>query len=213
MHPVAVFFYQQPLINFKGVSMQLGDLGDKSLFVVMLSKLHHVIFIAYFILAPLYAYNEFQQKISRQSPDSNITPIPIENLNPRITEFRRIDTSNDGSLSFTEFIMGDRQYIEEQSRRFHQLDRNADGVISRKEYENGSEQGHNHMDNFFRQLSYPNDGLPHYFHHEPFFSFTSHQMPQFQSLPNNPQQNANSQQATLNQPDQQSSKPYTKNEK
>jgi hypothetical protein len=49
--------------------------------------------------------------------------------------------------------MGDRPFIEDQSRRFHQLDKNSDGFVSRKEFETDEgPRGHNNMDNFFKQL-------------------------------------------------------------
>lgn len=46
-----------------------------------------------------------------------------------ILEFKRIDTNNDDQLSFSELLLGDRPYMEAQSRRFHKLDLNSDGRV------------------------------------------------------------------------------------
>lgn len=49
-----------------------------------------------------------------------------------IAEFRRIDSNDDDQVTFSEFLLGDRSYIEEQSRYFHGLDLNGDGRVTRK---------------------------------------------------------------------------------
>uniref|UniRef100_A0A0K0FJK3 EF-hand domain-containing protein n=1 Tax=Strongyloides venezuelensis TaxID=75913 RepID=A0A0K0FJK3_STRVS len=64
----------------------------------------------------------------------NITPIPMESLNPRLKEFRRIDQNKDDKLTFTEYLLGDRNYLEQQSRNFHSLDMNGDGEVDRTEF-------------------------------------------------------------------------------
>uniref|UniRef100_A0AC35U7K5 EF-hand domain-containing protein n=1 Tax=Rhabditophanes sp. KR3021 TaxID=114890 RepID=A0AC35U7K5_9BILA len=64
----------------------------------------------------------------------NITPIPMESLNPRLKEFRRIDQNKDDRLTFTEYLLGDRSYLEQQSRNYHNLDTNADGTVTREEF-------------------------------------------------------------------------------
>jgi len=123
-------------------------------------------------------HSELQRPIPIDS--TNITPIPMENLNPRLVEFKRIDSNNDNQISFAEFLMEDRQYIEDRSRNFHQFDKNADGLVSLKEFESyprGNEyEEHgrpNYADNFFRQLGtniYPAEA--HYnYQHNPFFKF------------------------------------------
>ncbi|KAI1726575.1 hypothetical protein DdX_03297 [Ditylenchus destructor] len=100
----------------------------------------------------------------------DITPVPVENLDPHITEFRRVDGNNDESLSFSEFLLGDRPYIETQSRRFHQLDKDGNGRVTRKEYEDffkdQDEHRHHrlHRDDFFKQIAvdlYSNDPTMH----------------------------------------------------
>uniref|UniRef100_A0A7E4V4I2 EF-hand domain-containing protein n=1 Tax=Panagrellus redivivus TaxID=6233 RepID=A0A7E4V4I2_PANRE len=88
----------------------------------------------------------------------DITPIPMENLNPRLTEFRRIDANSDNFVTFTEFLLGDRPYLEAQSRNFHNLDSNADGRVSRDEFEafykeQDDSRNRIHTDGFFKQLS------------------------------------------------------------
>ncbi|CAD5218978.1 unnamed protein product [Bursaphelenchus okinawaensis] len=60
----------------------------------------------------------------------------MEKLNPRLSEFLRIDSNNDNQLTFSEFILSDRPFIESQSRYFHELDLNNDGRITRGEFEN-----------------------------------------------------------------------------
>ncbi|VDL81368.1 unnamed protein product [Nippostrongylus brasiliensis] len=67
--------------------------------------------------------------------DGAITPIPFDKINPRANEFRRLDTDGDERISFTEFILGDRRYIERQSAAFHKLDEDGNGVVSRAEYD------------------------------------------------------------------------------
>ncbi|CAD6198849.1 unnamed protein product [Caenorhabditis auriculariae] len=86
-------------------------------------------------------------------PKSEITPLPVDKTDPALKEFRRIDSNKDDSLTFTEFLLADRSFIELQSRRFHALDANADSVISRKEYEDyhkKSEKRQSHSDFFNR---------------------------------------------------------------
>ncbi|KAK6053017.1 EF hand [Cooperia oncophora] len=67
--------------------------------------------------------------------NTGITPIPFDKINPRANEFRRLDTDGDEQITFTEFILGDHQYIEKQSAAFHKLDEDGDGVVSRGEYD------------------------------------------------------------------------------
>ena len=74
-----------------------------------------------------------------------------------ILEFRRIDSNGDNALTFTEFLLGDRPYIETQSRNFHNLDKNSDGRVSREEFETFYRQQdeiHRRLrtDGFFKQL-------------------------------------------------------------
>lgn len=38
-------------------------------------------------------------------------------------------------MTFTEFLLGDRPYMEEQSRNFHQLDLDDNGLVSLKEFQ------------------------------------------------------------------------------
>lgn len=73
------------------------------------------------------------------------------------SEFRRIDSNGDNHLTFTEFLLGDRPYIETQSRNFHNLDQNSDGKVSRQEFESYYKQQddtHRRLraDGFFKQL-------------------------------------------------------------
>ncbi|CAJ0931471.1 unnamed protein product, partial [Mesorhabditis belari] len=69
------------------------------------------------------------------TPIQDITPVPIDRFNPQLTEFRRMDTSGDEKVTFTEFLLSDKDYIEARSREFHSYDKNKDGVISRVEWE------------------------------------------------------------------------------
>ncbi|KAI6242510.1 EF-hand domain and EF-hand domain pair-containing protein [Aphelenchoides fujianensis] len=92
----------------------------------------------------------------------DITPIPMEFLNPRLTEFRRIDANNDQSLTFSEFLLSDRPFIESQSRYFHELDANGDGRVTREEFEayfkKRDDESHRQRiqtDSFFKQLVSP----------------------------------------------------------
>uniref|UniRef100_A0A0N4ZHR1 EF-hand domain-containing protein n=1 Tax=Parastrongyloides trichosuri TaxID=131310 RepID=A0A0N4ZHR1_PARTI len=89
----------------------------------------------------------------------NITPIPMESLNPRLKEFRRIDQNKDDKLTFTEYLLGDRNYLEQQSRNFHNLDMNGDGEVNRDEFNSYfKKQDENRKiqalqaDNFFKQF-------------------------------------------------------------
>ncbi|KAI3414203.1 hypothetical protein GPALN_011660 [Globodera pallida] len=89
-----------------------------------------------------------------------ITPIPMELLNPRLTEFRRIDSSGDDQITFSEFLLSDRPWMETISRRFHSIDANSDGKVTRKEFETffrgkdeEQDRQRNHQaDGFFKQL-------------------------------------------------------------
>ncbi|TMS37790.1 hypothetical protein L596_004650 [Steinernema carpocapsae] len=83
----------------------------------------------------------------------------MDRFNPRLNEFRRIDSNGDEKLTFTEFLLGDRPYIEAQSRNFHKHDLNGDGVVTREEFEGyyrrqDEEQREREIqaDNFFKQL-------------------------------------------------------------
>uniref|UniRef100_A0A1I8AHY0 EF-hand domain-containing protein n=1 Tax=Steinernema glaseri TaxID=37863 RepID=A0A1I8AHY0_9BILA len=90
----------------------------------------------------------------------DITPIPMDRFNPRLNgKFRRIDSNGDEKLTFTEFLLGDRPYIEAQSRNFHKHDLNGDGVVTREEFEGyyrrqeeEQRQREIQADNFFKQL-------------------------------------------------------------
>uniref|UniRef100_A0A183BUE1 EF-hand domain-containing protein n=1 Tax=Globodera pallida TaxID=36090 RepID=A0A183BUE1_GLOPA len=90
-----------------------------------------------------------------------ITPIPMELLNPRLTEFRRIDSSGDDQITFSEFLLSDRPWMETISRRFHSIDANSDGKVTRKEFETffrgkdeEQDRQRNHQaDGFFKQLT------------------------------------------------------------
>ncbi|KAI6210412.1 EF-hand domain and EF-hand domain pair-containing protein [Aphelenchoides besseyi] len=87
----------------------------------------------------------------------DITPIPMEFLNPRLTEFRRIDSNGDNSLTFSEFLLSDRPFIESQSRYFHELDANGDGRVTREEFEmyfkkRDDDRQRIQTDSFFKQL-------------------------------------------------------------
>ncbi|UMM30184.1 hypothetical protein L5515_012169 [Caenorhabditis briggsae] len=67
-------------------------------------------------------------------PKMDITPIPIDKTDPNVKEFQRIDSNKDGQLTFTEFLLSDRPFLEHQSRRFHGFDMNGDGVVTKKEF-------------------------------------------------------------------------------
>ncbi|VDK57179.1 unnamed protein product [Cylicostephanus goldi] len=58
--------------------------------------------------------------------EEGITPIPLDRINPRTKEFRRMDTDGDERVSFTEFLLADTRYIEKQSTKFHKLDENGE---------------------------------------------------------------------------------------
>nr|CAD2174683.1 unnamed protein product [Meloidogyne enterolobii] len=97
--------------------------------------------------------------ISAVTAGAGITPIPMEMLNPRLTEFRRMDANNDDQISFSEFLLSDRPWMETLSRRYHQLDGNSDGRVSRKEFEtffksrdDAADKERSQADNFFKQL-------------------------------------------------------------
>uniref|UniRef100_A0A914YGQ1 EF-hand domain-containing protein n=1 Tax=Panagrolaimus superbus TaxID=310955 RepID=A0A914YGQ1_9BILA len=115
--------------------------------------------IFWFTIFVGFATVAFGQRVT-QAPRNireDITPIPMDSLNPRLTEFRRIDSNSDNSLTFTEFLLGDRPYLEAQSRNFHNLDTNSDGRVSREEFENfyrDQDETHRRLrnDGFFKQL-------------------------------------------------------------
>ncbi|CAD5226720.1 unnamed protein product [Bursaphelenchus xylophilus] len=99
-----------------------------------------------------------------QRPFVDITPVPMEKLNPRLSEFLRIDTNSDNQLTFSEFILSDRPFIESQSRYFHELDLNNDGRITRNEFENyfkkhdeEERQQRIQTDQFFKNLGRPSN--------------------------------------------------------
>uniref|UniRef100_A0A0K0E5T0 EF-hand domain-containing protein n=1 Tax=Strongyloides stercoralis TaxID=6248 RepID=A0A0K0E5T0_STRER len=90
----------------------------------------------------------------------NITPIPMESLNPRLKEFRRIDQNKDDKLTFAEYLLGDRNYLEQQSRNFHSLDMNGDGEVDRSEFNTYFKKQDEtrkiqalQADNFFKQFN------------------------------------------------------------
>ncbi|CEF70865.1 EF-hand domain and EF-hand domain pair-containing protein [Strongyloides ratti] len=92
----------------------------------------------------------------------NITPIPMESLNPRLKEFRRIDQNKDDKLTFAEYLLGDRNYLEQQSRNFHNLDMNGDGEVDRNEFNSYFKKQDEtrkiqalQADNFFKQFNPP----------------------------------------------------------
>uniref|UniRef100_A0A915LRE7 EF-hand domain-containing protein n=1 Tax=Meloidogyne javanica TaxID=6303 RepID=A0A915LRE7_MELJA len=75
-------------------------------------------------------------------------------------EFRRMDANNDDQISFSEFLLSDRPWMETLSRRYHQLDGNSDGRVSRKEFEtffksrdDAADKERSQADNFFKQLT------------------------------------------------------------
>ncbi|KAL3095624.1 hypothetical protein niasHT_024450 [Heterodera trifolii] len=114
-----------------------------------------------FVFQPVLLLLSFRFVDSASSANA-ITPIPMELLNPRLTEFRRIDSSGDDQITFSEFLLSDRPWMETMSRRFHSIDGNSDGKVSRKEFEGyfrgkdeEQERQRNHGqqgDNFFKQL-------------------------------------------------------------
>ncbi|KAF8372730.1 hypothetical protein PRIPAC_79159 [Pristionchus pacificus] len=65
----------------------------------------------------------------------DITPVPKEHFDPRVSEFLRIDGNGDQQITFAEFILGDTEYIREQSKNFHRFDTNGDNVITKAEYD------------------------------------------------------------------------------
>ena len=76
-----------------------------------------------------------------------------------ILEFRRIDTNGDSALSFTEFLLADRSFIEAQSRAYHDFDLNGDNRVTRDEFEafhkrrdDDSRRQRLQSDQFFRQF-------------------------------------------------------------
>lgn len=70
----------------------------------------------------------------------DITPVPKEHFDPRVSglfpslllilifclEFLRIDGNGDQQITFAEFILGDTEYIREQSKNFHRFDTNGE---------------------------------------------------------------------------------------
>ncbi|CAB3406813.1 unnamed protein product [Caenorhabditis bovis] len=68
-------------------------------------------------------------------PKIEITPIPIDKTDPNVKEFQRMDANKDNQLTFAEFILSDRPFLEHQSRRFHNFDLNGDGIVTKKEFE------------------------------------------------------------------------------
>ncbi|CAJ0568567.1 unnamed protein product, partial [Mesorhabditis spiculigera] len=136
------------------------------------------------LLCCLSATPAFAQAIT-PTPLQDITPVPMDKFNPRLTEFRRIDGNSDEKLTFTEFLLSDKDYIEAKSREFHAYDKNKDGQVTRAEYEAYYERdGHRHGP----------EGMDHDFFgglddHPPFRHFFgspmrhSHETPSSQSSP------------------------------
>ncbi|VDN17603.1 unnamed protein product [Gongylonema pulchrum] len=91
-----------------------------------------------------------------------ITPVPADDISPRLDEFRRIDANGDQRITFAEFILADRPYIEDKSRLYHKQDLNGDGVVSKDEFSAYSRKKEEERrlreqqaENFFRQLEVP----------------------------------------------------------
>ncbi|VIO86577.1 Uncharacterized protein BM_BM5320 [Brugia malayi] len=88
-----------------------------------------------------------------------ITPIPADDFSPRFDEFRRIDANGDQQITFAEFILADRPYIEDKSRLYHRQDLNGDGIVSKNEFasyyrkkEEERRLREEQAENFFKQL-------------------------------------------------------------
>uniref|UniRef100_A0AAF5PH11 EF-hand domain-containing protein n=1 Tax=Wuchereria bancrofti TaxID=6293 RepID=A0AAF5PH11_WUCBA len=88
-----------------------------------------------------------------------ITPIPADDFSPRFDEFRRIDANGDQQITFAEFILADRPYIEDKSRLYHKQDLNGDGIVSKNEFvsyyrkkEEERRLREEQAENFFKQL-------------------------------------------------------------
>lgn len=78
---------------------------------------------------------------AQKSGLQDITPVPKEHFDPRVSglffsyyliflllfflEFLRIDSNEDQQITFAEFILGDTEYIREQSKNFHRFDTNG----------------------------------------------------------------------------------------
>ncbi|VDK61506.1 unnamed protein product [Onchocerca ochengi] len=91
-----------------------------------------------------------------------ITPIPAEDFSPRFDEFRRIDANGDEQITFAEFILADRPYIEDKSRLYHKQDLNGDGIVSKNEFasyyqkrEEKRRLREQQVENFFKHLEVP----------------------------------------------------------
>ncbi|OZC09895.1 hypothetical protein X798_03001 [Onchocerca flexuosa] len=91
-----------------------------------------------------------------------ITPIPAEDFSPRFDEFRRIDANGDQQITFAEFILADRPYIEDKSRLYHKQDLNGDGIVSKNEFasyyrkrEEERRLREQQAENFFKHLEIP----------------------------------------------------------
>ncbi|CAG9535100.1 unnamed protein product [Cercopithifilaria johnstoni] len=91
-----------------------------------------------------------------------ITPIPADDFSPRFDEFRRIDANGDQQITFAEFILADRPYIEDKSRLYHKQDLNGDGIVSKNEFasyyrkkEEERRLREQQAENFFKQLEVP----------------------------------------------------------
>ncbi|GMR47711.1 hypothetical protein PMAYCL1PPCAC_17906, partial [Pristionchus mayeri] len=104
----------------------------------------------------------------------DITPVPKEQFDPRVSEFLRIDANGDQQITFAEFILGDTEYIREQSKNFHRFDTNADNVITKAEYDGyfknheGNRMGRRgEHDDFMRRMH-----APHPSHSRDFFEPT-----------------------------------------
>ncbi|GMT23696.1 hypothetical protein PFISCL1PPCAC_14993, partial [Pristionchus fissidentatus] len=110
----------------------------------------------------------------------DITPVPKEHFDPRVSEFLRIDGNADQQITFAEFILGDTEYIREQSKNFHRFDTNGDNVITKAEYDayfknhegrNGRRGEH---DDFMRRMN-----APHPTHSREFFEPSRMSRPEF----------------------------------
>ncbi|KAL3982056.1 EF-hand domain pair family protein [Acanthocheilonema viteae] len=110
-----------------------------------------------------------------------ITPIPADDFSPRFDEFRRIDTNGDQQITFAEFILADRPYIEDKSRLYHKQDLNGDGIVSKSEFasyyrkrEEERRLREQQAENFFKQLEVPfTQPFGFGFPHNPFFPSNS----------------------------------------
>uniref|UniRef100_A0A0R3RMB7 EF-hand domain-containing protein n=1 Tax=Elaeophora elaphi TaxID=1147741 RepID=A0A0R3RMB7_9BILA len=125
-----------------------------------------------------------------------ITPIPADDFSPRFDEFRRIDANGDHQITFAEFILADRPYIEDKSRLYHRQDLNGDGIVSKNEfasyYRKKEERRlrEQQAENFFKQLEVPfTQPFSFGFPQNPFFpsnSRTVHDLMRNTSSPESP---------------------------